>query len=367
MTDALTMERTSRAEGAQDDALIDCDIHPALRSPEQLRPYLSRRWWEHLTTFGRRPRHGFAQGVPYPKLVPDAARRDAYPATGPAGGDLDFMREQHLDPLNVRLGVLNLLNPNGGDQNQAFSAAICAATNDWLRDEWTRREPRLKAAISVAYEDGELARAEIERRASDPDFVQILLLSRTSEPLGKRRYWPIYRAAVESGLPVAIHVFGYSGFPPTNVGWPSYYLEEGAAQPASLQASIASLIFEGVFETFPELKIIVIEAGFAWLPPLGWRLDRLWRRLRDEVPHVTRPPSERIRERIWISTQPMEESPHPGEVAAVMEEIGWDRLMYASDYPHWDFDDPRFGLPPSLNRRQRSAIRFENANALYRR
>ena len=46
--------------------------------------------------------------------------------------------------------------------------------------------------------------------------------------------------------------------------------------------------------------------------------------------------------------------------------VGWDRIMFASDYPHWDFDDPVLALPPSLDDAQRAKIFSENARALYR-
>jgi predicted TIM-barrel fold metal-dependent hydrolase len=347
--------------------LVDVDIHPK-SSVEDLRPFLSNHWWNYLQTYGSRQRHGYAKGFPYPKSQPQAARRDAWP---PGGGlpasDLDFMRAQHLDHYGVDYGIMNPLSPTGqGDQNSDFSAAMAFAANEWQLEGWNKREPRLKASVVVPYEDAEASRTEIKRRAGDRRFAHVLLLSRTSELLGKRRYWPIFEAAVEAGLPVGIHVFGYSGWAMTNSGWPSFYIEEMTEHATSCQAMLTSLIMEGVFERYPELKIVLIESGFAWLPALGWRLDKTWVRLRDEVPHLRRAPSEYLREHFYVSTQPMEESEDPEHVLDAMEWVGWDKILFASDYPHWDFDDPVMALPPKLTDERRRMIYSGNARALYR-
>ena len=101
-----------------------------------------------------RRRHGFAKGHPYPKMQPgDASRRDAWPPSGlMPGADLEFMREQHLDPYGVEIGVMNPLGPSGqGEQNRELSAALASATNDWQLEDWVRPEPRLKASIVVPY------------------------------------------------------------------------------------------------------------------------------------------------------------------------------------------------------------------------
>ena len=68
------------------------------------------------------------------------------------------------------------------------------------------------------------------------------------EPLGQRRYWPIYEAAEEAGLPVGVHAFGFGGNPITASGWPSYYIEEMVGHSQCQQTVLASLVLEGVFE-----------------------------------------------------------------------------------------------------------------------
>ena len=229
-----------------------------------------------------------------------------------------------------------------------------------------QRDARLKASVVVPYEDGEASAAEVRRRAGNRDFAQVFMLSRTGEAAGRKRYWPIYEAAVEAGLPVGIHVFGYSGWPMTSSGWPSFYIEEMTEHATSAQAMVTSFIMEGVFERLPDLKIVLIESGFGWLPALGWRLDKHWKRLKDEVPHLKMAPSEYIRKHFWVTTQPMEETEEPDHLIEVMNWIGMDRIMFSSDYPHWDFDDPFVTLPPSLTDEQRRTIYAGNARALYR-
>jgi uncharacterized protein len=347
--------------------IVDCDVHPTVNRPEELRPYLSDRWWRHYQTYGLRPRHGFAQADPYPKAQPRAARRDAWSPDGAKpGSDVEFVRKQYLDGYGVDHAILSPLNPSGqGERNDAFSAAMTSAVNDWQLDRWVAADPRFKASIVVPYEDGLAAREEIERRVGQPGFAQVLLLSRTCEPLGRRRYWPIYEAASRHGIPVAIHVFGYSGHAVSPSGWPSFYIEEMTGHSNSCQTLLASLVLEGVFEQFPNLKVVLIEGGFGWLPALSWRLDKHWERLRDEVPELSRPPSDYIREHIWITTQPMEEPEDREYLLDVMSWVGHERILFATDYPHWDFDDPAHALPGGLDPLQREAISSGNAKALF--
>jgi len=362
MEKTRTLQHEKKEPKRQKLPIIDCDVHNALPSREVLYPYLSQRWQRNLEMVGTPSRIGsyIARGVPY------AARRDAFPPSGkPPGADLGFMQEQLLDYWNIEYGILNCLTFYSM-LNVEYAAALMRAVNDWQIDEWLEPEPRLRASMLVPCEDGELAASEIDRLGEHPGFVQVLMLARTMEPLGRRKYWKMYEAAVRHDLPIAIHFAGVGAGPITAAGKPSHYIEDHTGMTQAFQTHVTSLVCEGVFEHFPTLKVALIEVGFAWLPPLMWRLDRAWKKLREEVPYLKRLPSEYIREHFWLTTQPIDEPPKREYFEQLFEYFDADnKLMFATDYPHWDFDAPDRVLPTSMGVERRRKIMADNARALY--
>ena len=111
--------------------------------------------------------------------------------------------------------------------------------------------------------------------------------------------------------------------------------------------------------------MVLIEAGFGWLPALAWRLDRAWRVLRAETPQLVRSPSEVLRSQVWLTTQPMEEPENASHLRDCIGWIGWDRLLFATDYPHWDYDDPARCLPFVPGPAERRQFFRGNARGLY--
>jgi predicted TIM-barrel fold metal-dependent hydrolase len=347
--------------GERQVTLVDTDIHPMMLD-DSLRPRLSERWWRHYRDFGVRIAPPPAV---YPRVRNSGYRVDSWPDGGFPGSDLGLLRAQLLEEHGVQYGILNPLQGQvWGADSAELAAALCRALNDWILEEWLEPEPRLLGSICVPFEHPDLAVAEIERCAGDRRFANVLLPASAESPLGNRRYWPIYAAAVEAGLPVAIHTAGIELH--RGAGWPSYYLEEHVWNGNVMAAGTISLICEGLFERFPDLRIVLQETGISWGAATMWALDSAWDLLRDELPHLTRRPSEQFREHFWFTTQPIEEPEDPAQLALAFELMGMgDHIMFATDYPHWDFDSPKQALPPSLSKELKERILAGNACELY--
>ncbi len=340
---------------------VDCDIHPTVPSLAALRPYLDEHWRD--TAF----RRGFDEmvSIAYPSRSPLTVRADWRDADGKAATTPERLVQEALLPFGTGIGILNCLYAAQVPFSDAIAAAFCRAVNDWIAREWLDRDARLRASIVVPMLNAELAIDEIERRAADRRFVQVLLLVGSELPLGRRQNWPIYAAAERHGLAVGIHAGSTYRHPVTPVGWPSYISEDYVNQAPGFQSQLSSLIAEGVFAKFPGLTVVLIESGVTWLPAFSWRLTKFWKGLRSEVPWVSDSPTSIIRERVRLTLQPFDAPPDAAAVMRVIEHIGSDEvLLFSTDYPHWQFEGTAAipaGLDPGLARK----IMVENPRNTY--
>ena len=342
---------------------IDCDIHPNVPSLKALLPYLEGHWREVIVARGMDE----LNSISYPANAPLTARPDWRPSQGKPAASLAQVQRDYLDVFGVSRAICN---PLYGVQllfSEDMAAAFARALNTWMVAEWLDREPRLRASIVVPLQNVELAVDEIERCAKDPRFVQVLLLASVDHPLGKRHYWPIYAAAERHGLPVGIHAGSNYHNPPTAVGWPSYYTEDYVAQAQAFQTQLTSLICEGVFTRHPNLKIVLLESGWTWLPAHLWRLTKYWRGLRMEIPWVDRSPEEIVRSNVRLSLQPTDAPPTAAGLARIMDHMQSDELLlFSTDYPHWQFDGVE-AVPPGLSPALQRKIMVDNPRATYAR
>jgi uncharacterized protein len=208
------------------DGAIDCDIHPGVPNIKALLPYMDDFWRE---SFIARGIDGFDM-MSYPLNAPITCRPDwRVPGERP-GADLGRMRANALDAFGIGLAICNPLTGGQVAVSESMGAAICSAVNDWIIEHWLNQEPRLRASIVIPAQAPLLAVEEIERRATDRRFVQILLPVACEMMLGRSYYLPIYEAAVRHGLPIGLHAGSMYRYAPTSGGWPSFYLHDYVAQ-----------------------------------------------------------------------------------------------------------------------------------------
>jgi len=348
--------------------IIDCDVHNRFKDRQMsaLWPYLPRAYQEDVREWGINiPSVGYLNGGDR------GYRGDSWPKEGFPGSDLDLMREQLLDAYNVEYAILlgQELRPLSTLPNADYAACLARAYNDHLLEHWLSTESRLRGAMLIATQDVPQAVEEIERVGRLPGIVEVLVSNGARLPYGNRYYHPVFEVCEALGLPFALHTgsegAGING-QPSVAGHGSYYIENRQVRPQGYMTHLTSLIFEGVFEKFPKLRVVFIEGGYAWLAPFLWRLDADWKGLRHQTPWVRKPPSEYVWDHVRFTSQPLEEPEHPSHLLEVFK---WNRaertLMFSSDYAHWDFDSPVDAfprLPDDLRRR----IFYETASELYR-
>jgi predicted TIM-barrel fold metal-dependent hydrolase len=345
--------------------VVDTDIHPA-PDPKRITEFLPEPWRTRYESGNRGPGHlGYWNPNGYMRsdtLLPDGVRIEESPAA---------LAKHFFDEFGIHYGILNpeyslsvALSPEA-----EFAASLTSATNDVFVHDWLPVDERFRGSIMVQLADPQLAAKEIHRLGDHPQICQVLTTSASHLPLGNRYFHPIYAAAVEHDLPVAIHPglegLGISGAP-TAAGYPSNYLEWHTGLVTSYIAQLVSLVTEGVFQKFPTLKFILIEGGVSWLPAVMWRFDKNWKALRSTAPWLDRPPSEVIREHVLLTTQPMEEPENARHYRAILDMFdAGHMLMFSSDFPHWDGDTPDFSaraFPQEIQAR----VMGETAREIYR-
>jgi predicted TIM-barrel fold metal-dependent hydrolase len=344
--------------------VIDCDLHNVVSSIEALEPYLDRHWREVIAT----SQFAGPTDKAHPPNIATSLRTDLEGVAGSAPGTtLESAQAQVLDPLGLDHAILSCDYGVESVRNPDAAAALAQAVNDWQVAEWLERDPRLRAAAVVPSGQPEMARVELERACEHPGFVALYLPVRSAIPYGNRTWWPLLAAACERGLVVELHFGGSSGLPPTASGWPTSWLEEYVDMASAFQSQLTSLIAEGTIDRFPELRVALIESGFAWLPGFLWRFDKGWRGLRREIPWTRHAPSEYVRRHVRVGLQPVDGPTDPDALLQVIDQLQSDELlMFSTDYPHGHSDEGLDAVPAGLPASVREQLMDGNARRHYR-
>jgi uncharacterized protein len=346
----------SRANPAGTIPIIDCDIHPSACPAHPIEPYVPAAFHEAVKQgMGGAPSHGYRN--PF-----GVTRRDT------DCSDPKRVAEELLDRYGIVYGVLQ--PPGLGvslTHNIDVGSALAHAWNEWQIGEWLAADPRYLGSVCVNLNDPQAAVREIREMGKHPRMVQVVVPGESADLYGHRRYFPIYEACAEMNLPFALHPGNEGNLrSSTPVGRPSSYLEWHTGIPLTFQAHVISMVTEGVFAHFSNLKLVLVEGGTAWLAHTMWRMDKNFKALRVNAPWLKKAPSEYVIENIRLTTQPLEEPDNPDHLLQIFEMIHAEKtICYASDFPHWDFDDPYHVLPRNTPESLARRIFYDNAAELY--
>ena len=192
---------------------------------------------------------------------------------------------------------------------------------------------------------------EIKRLADHPKMVQVGVPLQSREPYGKPQFQAIWDAAATHGLPVAVRITGGAGleYPPTPAGHTRTYPHYAAYTPLNFIHHWASLVMDGTFSRLSDLIFVFADGAIDMLTPIAWRIDTLWRSLRDETPWVDKYPSEYLLDHVRFYSSSLD-----GVLRAPFASEWLDQCpslahpTFGSNYPHWSLasaDD----LPPALS------------------
>lgn len=243
--------------------------------------------------------------------------------------------------------------------------ALARAYSGWITDQVLAREPRIKTMLYLPFNDPEASLRIVEEFGDTEGVVGFMVTATRYRNVYENAYMRLYRAIEERGLPLGFHA-GYS--------WLGDRRMESMNTFASVHAisfvlhnmvHLTNWVMNGLPERFPNLKVLWIESGLAWLPFLMQRLDHEFEMRSSEAPLLKRRPSEYMRE-MYYTTQPLEITDMDALEMTFKMIDAPNHVMYASDYPHWDFDLPsRIYDLPFLDESAKRKILGETAGEVF--
>lgn len=351
----------SKEDIIKSSKIADTDVHVISGlKPELVDPYVEpphQGWLTNPRTGLKPERDPYMQGKIEPRTL-----------SGPDQLEAELRGDFHVDHP--------IINPFAGlskYHDHALATALMRGYNRAMIDTFLDGYDQFRGMIEVAPQNPTEAAEEIDDLADEDQIVGVWLLSTgASPPLGDPKYDPIYEAAEDNGLPVAYHGAGpgafHREFPIHDMGMQSLMEIHSLAHPWNQMQTLVSLTVNGAFVKFPDLEFVFLESGIGWFPYMMFRLNSEYGMRRMEAPLLEKLPEEYIRESCYVSTQPLGEPLRSTHMHHLIDIVGADSIMFASDYPHWDFDHPDAldrHLREMFDEEQRDKVLFENANRVY--
>jgi predicted TIM-barrel fold metal-dependent hydrolase len=372
---------------ATDSIVIDCDSH-VMEPPDLWEKYLEPKFRDRAIRIAKDPADGFEVlmvdnqpllkgvlaglgGANQPRQELFVPGRLGYLDGCPPASYLPADRIKLLDEWGVNAGVLF---PTVGIlwdvEDNALAAAYVRAYNNWINDFANSAQSRVIPIAHIALQDVDAALLEL-RRCLKLGFKGIFL---APENVGGRRFShpdfdPIWRECEDAGIPACLHVIVRFNRPPGIMG---QFYQPGEFRTvfgfalggfAQVVPAAMTMVADGLFDRFPRLKVMCVEAGCGWAPYIMDRMDQKYELLGWTYPTKLKP-SEYFRRNIWVVAEPEERT-----IGAVMDLLGEDRVLWGSDFPHVDsnLEAPRLirNSIASLSAARQRKLLGENARAVF--
>jgi uncharacterized protein len=394
-TRLLAHARKQAQQRKLDDILIvDVDAHHyENESLDEFLPFMENDVLRQLTLGGRAKGRGSVIPTVAVGFQEMGGRITRYPMRSSektAPGELRDVQLGHrwMDAMGVDYSCLfpTLMLAVGLHPDAEMEVQLCWAYNRWLTEKvLPEGDGRFYSMLTLPLSDPDAALRQIETFGARKYVTGFMITCVRSLAVHHNAHMKIYRALEERGLALAFHSAINPGEPVFKnlnrfasvhaLGFPFYNI-----------LHMTNWVTNGLGERFPKLPVIWIEGGLAWVPFLMQRLDHEYMLRSSEYPLLKKKPSDYMRA-MYYASQPME-AENMRALACTFEMINAEtQLLYASDYPHWDFDLPSrvwdlpflsekakhnilggtaarlFKLPPRSQQQRANLERFNNVAA----
>jgi predicted TIM-barrel fold metal-dependent hydrolase len=346
--DLLRRARMQADERGFDDVLIiDADFHHSEhRAWQEILEYVDDEVLRQFLQYGGRNR-AWIPGFPMSGEIQDVAGRipaarawnEGHRELDGASADLALAREA-MDAMSLDyVSFFPTMLLDIGGVRYDLEAPLTAAWARWVTERLLPKDNRLVTLLPLPLSDPAASLALVERYSGTCGVVGFMVTSVRYEPLYKKQYAPLFRAIEDGGLTLAFHTsFTAHDRPVRQLN--RFLSIHSITLPLFHMIQASNWIVNGMPERYPGLKLIFIEGGLAWVPFLMQRLDHEYAMRVSEAPLLTRRPSEYMRE-FFYTSQPLETTDLK-LLQTTLEAINAEtQLLYASDWPHWDWDPPR--------------------------
>jgi predicted TIM-barrel fold metal-dependent hydrolase len=371
---ALAHARAQAAARNLDDmVIVDVDSHHyESEHYEDFLTFMEDPVLRHLTLGGRgKPRHSIVPSqIGYQDMGGRLTRYKQRRAEKTSEGSIRDVELglRWMDAMSVDYACLfptSMLNVGLHPQVE-MEVDLCWAYNRWLTEKaLPEAKGRIYSMVGLPFSDPEASLRQVETFGDRPGVTGFMVTTVRTLPVHNNAYMKVYAALEERGLAIAFHS-GPNWAEPIFKSCNRFLSVHALSFPLYNMLHLTNWVINGMGERFPKLPVIWIESGLAWLPFMMQRLDHEYMLRSSEAPLLRKKPSEYMQDMFYTS-QPMEAQNLKG-LQCTFEMINAEtQLLFASDYPHWDFDLPStiYDLP-FLSEKAKHNILGGNAARLFK-